>query len=116
MSSRWSTPLARRRSFLLARRFICYNASPMLSGRRSPPAPAPLPATIRLVQISIVARQLRNDQGLGEGQATAVNAGPVVVGDHNPSNPGDAGFNLATYQQIRRRVLIRTVDARNLGL
>jgi len=38
----------------------------------------------------------------------------VVVGDHNPTN--DAGFNLTTYQQIRRRVLIRTVDARNLGL
>ena len=76
---------------------------------------APLvPATIRLVQISIVARQLRNDQGLGEGRSTAVNAGPVVVGDHNPTN--DAGFNLATYQQIRRRILTRTVDARNLGL
>ena len=41
---------------------------------------APLvPATIRLVQISIVARQLRNDQGFGEGQRAAVNAGPVVV-------------------------------------
>jgi type IV pilus assembly protein PilW len=80
-------------------------------------APPMVPATIRLVQIGIVARQLRNDQGLGEGQATAVStAAPVVVGDHNPSNPGDAGFNLTTYQQIRRRVLIRTVDARNLGL
>ena len=77
--------------------------------------PPLVPATIRLVQISIVARQLRNDQGLGEGQATAVSsAAPVVVGDHNPSN--DAGFNLTTYQQVRRRVLIRTVDARNLGL
>jgi len=76
--------------------------------------PPLIPPTIRLVQISIVARQLRNDQGLGEGKATAVNAGPVVVGDHNPTN--DAGFNLTTYQQIRRRVLIRTVDARNLGL
>ena len=39
---------------------------------------------------------------------------PVVVGDHNPAN--DAGFNLANYQQFRRRALIRTVDARNLGL
>jgi type IV pilus assembly protein PilW len=79
--------------------------------------PPMVPATIRLVQISIVARQLRNDQGLGEGQATAVStAAPVVVGDHNPSIPGDAGFNLTTYQQMRRRVLIRTVDARNLGL
>ncbi|MGH7236188.1 MAG: PilW family protein [Nitrospiraceae bacterium] len=78
-------------------------------------APPLVPATIRLVQISIVARQLRNDQGFGEGQGTAVStAAPVLVGDHNPSN--DAGFNLATYQQIRRRVLIRTVDARNLGL
>ncbi|MGH7208180.1 MAG: PilW family protein [Nitrospiraceae bacterium] len=82
----------------------------------NPGAPPPLvPATIRLVQISIVARQLRNDQGLGEGQGTALSTiAPVVVGDHNPTN--DAGFNMATYQQIRRRVLIRTVDARNLGL
>lgn len=79
-------------------------------------ATAPLvPATIRLVQISIVARQLRNDQGLGEGSGVAVSTGaPVVVGDHDPAN--DAGFNLATYQQMRRRILIRTVDARNLGL
>jgi type IV pilus assembly protein PilW len=78
-------------------------------------APPLIPPTIRLVQISIVARQLRNDQGFGEGRGTAVStAAPVVVGDHNPSN--DAGFNLATYQQIRRRVLTRTVDARNMGL
>ena len=76
--------------------------------------PPLVPATIRLVQISIVARQLRNDQGAGEGRGTAVNAAPVVVGDHNPTN--DAGFNMATYQQVRRRILIRTVDARNLGL
>ena len=79
-------------------------------------AAAPMtPDTIRLIQVSVVARQTGNEQGLSEMKNTPVNTtGAVVVGDHNPSN--DAGFNLATYQQVRRRVLTRTVDARNLGL
>ena len=73
------------------------------------------PDTIRLIQISVVARQIGNIKGLVEGRALPVNTfAPVVVGDHNPAN--DAGFNLLTYQQFRRRVLTRTVDARNLGL
>lgn len=79
-------------------------------------ATAPMtPDTIRLVQISIVARQTRTDEGFGEGRGRAVGTpAPIVVADHNPSN--DAGFNLATYQQVRRRVLTRTVETRNLGL
>jgi type IV pilus assembly protein PilW len=73
------------------------------------------PHTIRLAQISIVARQTRNDQGTSEGGAPGTNsAGPVVVGDHDPSNPGDPGFNLANYQQQRRRVLTRSIQPRNL--
>jgi len=79
-------------------------------------AAAPMtPDTIRLVQVSVVARQIGNVTGLGETRSLPVNTiAPVVVGDHNPAN--DAGFNLANYQQFRRRALIRTVDARNLGL
>ena len=73
------------------------------------------PHTIRLAQVSIVARQTRNDQGTSEAGTPGVNsAGPVIVGDHDPSNPGDAGYNLTSYQQQRRRVLTRSVQPRNL--
>jgi type IV pilus assembly protein PilW len=73
------------------------------------------PHTIRLAQVSIVARQTRLDQGTSEGGAPGTNsAGPMVVGDHDPSNPGDPGFNLTDYQQQRRRVLTRSVQPRNL--
>lgn len=78
--------------------------------------PPMTPTNIRLVQINVVARQTRSDERRLDGsQIGAQNvAGPIVVGDHNPSN--DAGYSLATYQQFRRRVLTRTVQARNLGL
>ena len=70
------------------------------------------PATIRLVQINIVARQTAIDQGTGEGiQAGALSA-PVQVSDHLPSN--DAGYAAVTYQSFRRRFLTRTVDTRNM--
>lgn len=73
------------------------------------------PTTIRLVQINVVARQTQNDLGFGEPQTPAVSsAAALVVSDHNAAN--NPGFNLPTYQQIRRRVLTRTVEARNLGL
>ncbi len=64
------------------------------------------PDTIRMVRISIVARQTQNDP---QWSSTA----PIVAEDHNPTN--DAGFSSATYQQSRRRLLTRTVQARNLG-
>jgi type IV pilus assembly protein PilW len=70
------------------------------------------PATIRLAQINIVARQTVIDQGTGEGiQAGALN-GPLQVSDHLPSN--DAGYAATTYQSFRRRFLTRTVDTRNM--
>lgn len=73
------------------------------------------PHTIRLAQIGIVARQTRNDQGTSEGGTPGMNsAAPVLVGDHDPSNPGDPGYNPASYQQQRRRVLTRSVQPRNL--
>ena len=73
------------------------------------------PNTIRLAQINIVARQTRIEEGTSESGKLAINSsGPVVVGDHDPSTPGDAGYNITSYQQQRRRVLTRAVQPRNL--
>jgi len=70
------------------------------------------PATIRLVQINVVARQTAIDQGTGEGIQAATLSAPIQVSDHLPSN--DAGYDAATYQSFRRRFLTRTVDTRNM--
>jgi type IV pilus assembly protein PilW len=70
------------------------------------------PATIRLVQINVIARQTRVDQGTGEGSQSGALSGPLQVSDHLPTN--DAGYAAATYQSFRRRFLIRTVDTRNM--
>jgi type IV pilus assembly protein PilW len=70
------------------------------------------PATIRLAQINIVARQTAVDQGTGEGLQAGALSGPLQVSDHLPSN--DAGYAAATYQSFRRRFLTRTVDTRNM--
>jgi type IV pilus assembly protein PilW len=80
------------------------------------------PNTIRMVRITIVARQNTNaitgttfEQGLGEGQVTPTNTqGPIIAEDHNPSS--DAGYNAVIYSQFRRRTLTRTVELRNIGL
>jgi type IV pilus assembly protein PilW len=77
--------------------------------------PPMTPDKIRLVQVSLVARQLRPEMGLSEAQVKPVNTpGPIVVSDHNPS--ADPGYVASDYQQWRRRVLVRTVQTRNLGL
>jgi hypothetical protein len=65
------------------------------------------PDFLRMVRVSVVARQIRQDPDWRSGQA-------VVVEDHNPVN--DAGYNVTTYQQTRRRVLTRTIEFRNVGL
>jgi type IV pilus assembly protein PilW len=70
------------------------------------------PATIRLVQVNIVARQTAIDQGTGEGIQAGALSMPIQVSDHLASN--DAGYNAATYQSFRRRFLTRTVDTRNM--
>jgi type IV pilus assembly protein PilW len=70
------------------------------------------PATIRLVQINLVARQTAIDQGTGEAIHAGSLSTPIQVSDHLPSN--DAGYNAATYQSFRRRFLTRTVDTRNM--
>jgi len=71
------------------------------------------PATIRMVQVNVVARQSVRDQGLGEAQQAGVlTSGPLTISDHIHS--ADPGYAASAYQQFRRRLLTRTVDARNV--
>ena len=71
-------------------------------------ATAPMTADkIRMVRITVVGRQPRQDPNW---HGTA----PTTVENHDPT--ADTGYTLATYQQFRRRILTRTVQARNLGL
>ena len=71
------------------------------------------PDKIRLAQVGLVVRPANADDGLDEKGTKAVNTtGPVIVGDHNPS--ADTGYNAGTYMQQRRRVMIRTIQPRNL--
>ena len=70
------------------------------------------PATIRLAQINIVARQTSIDQGTGEGIQSGALSTPLQVSDHLASN--DAGYVAGTYQSFRRRFLTRTVETRNM--
>jgi type IV pilus assembly protein PilW len=65
------------------------------------------PDTLRLVRVSIVARQTRADTDWKSGQV-------IQAEDHNPAT--DPGFNATTAQQLRRRLLTRTIEFRNLGL
>ena len=70
------------------------------------------PATIRLVQVNLVARQTAIDQGTGEGIVAGSLSTPIQVSDHLAS--ADAGYVAATYQSFRRRFLTRTVETRNM--
>jgi type IV pilus assembly protein PilW len=73
------------------------------------------PDTIRLVRISLVARQSGLDLQTGDtNRARAATPNPIVAEDHNPSS--DAGFSLTSYQWQRRRLVTRTVQLRNMGL
>jgi len=78
------------------------------------------PRTIRLVQVTIVARQTRADQGMGEGQGTPVHTTTFpVISDHNHGTGlfalGDtaSAAQQSAYFQFRRRVLTRTIELRN---
>jgi type IV pilus assembly protein PilW len=83
------------------------------------------PSKIRLVQVTLVARQTRVDQGTGEVNQVQVNFGgtngavPIIGGDHNTVNGVFAAGDNATpaqqqaYLQFRRRILTRTVELRN---
>jgi type IV pilus assembly protein PilW len=72
-----------------------------------------LPETIKQVQVSVVGRQMRPDQGLGEISTPGVNtSGPMIMSDHNPS--ADSGYNASDYSKLRRRVVTRVLQPRNL--
>lgn len=71
------------------------------------------PDKIRMAQVSLVVRPTKADEGLDEKGTKAANTtGPVIVGDHDPST--DVAYDAADYQQQRRRVVIRTIQPRNL--
>jgi type IV pilus assembly protein PilW len=78
------------------------------------------PRTIRLVQVNIVARQTKADQGMGEMQSTPVHGGRFpVISDHNHATGlfvvGDtaSAAQQSAYFQFRRRILTRTIELRN---
>lgn len=78
------------------------------------------PRTIRLVQVNIVARQTRADQGMGEAQSTPVHTTTFpVISDHNHATGlfilGDTASpaQQSAYFQFRRRILTRTIELRN---
>jgi len=78
------------------------------------------PNTIRMVKVYIVARQTLADTGLGEGTGSAaLSPAPLQVSDHNHAQgvfvAGDYAALYPPYQQFRRRVLTRTIEARNLA-
>jgi type IV pilus assembly protein PilW len=70
---------------------------------------APLtPDKIKLVQIALVARQSKGDQGFGESTGAIVGSPAMAVpgGDHTlPADPSH-----------RRRMLVKTVETRNVGM
>lgn len=72
------------------------------------------PDTIRLVRVSIVARQTGVDKDYGNRDIARPGLGPQTVEDHNPAQ--DASYNAATYGQFRRRIFTRTIQLRNVGL
>lgn len=80
-----------------------------------------LPDTIRLVQVTIVARQPMSDQGMVDGgRPTNLSPTALQVSDHAHNAglfvPGDyAGLN-PPYSQFRRRVLTRTIETKNQRL
>lgn len=68
---------------------------------------APLtPDKIQLVQVALVARQSKNDQGFGEGVGSQASPSMTVTSDHP----------LLADSNHRRRVFVRTVETRNVGL
>jgi type IV pilus assembly protein PilW len=89
-----------------------YNAADYITNNTWAVSPM-TPDKIRLVQVTIVARDNQASKGLSEGNALPINsAAPVMASDHNPS--ADAGYNATTYSQQRRRVLTKTIQVRNL--
>jgi type IV pilus assembly protein PilW len=82
--------------------------------------PPMTPDKIRLVQVTVVGRQVNADQGTGEANRSGV-LSPTAwqVSDHNHAQGvfAAADFNTLnpSYSSVRRRVLTRTVEVRNIG-
>ena len=83
--------------------------------------PPMTPSAIKMVQVTIVARQQLVDTGLGEGNPQA-GAGTLsttflTADDHAHANgvflAGDTGAQVPPYASVRRRVVTRTVETRN---
>ena len=77
------------------------------------------PDKMRLVQVTVVGRQRSADQGLGEVNSQAVQTPAALqVSDHLHSDGLFASGDYATltppYTSTRRRMLMRTIDLRNL--
>jgi len=72
------------------------------------------PDTIRLVRVSIVARQTGTDKDFSDKNIAQPGRGPQTLEDHNPAQ--DASYSATTYTQYRRRTFTRTVQLRNVGL
>lgn len=82
--------------------------------------PPMTPDKIRLVQVTVVGRQTMGDQGTGEAnRAGTLSPTAWQVSDHNHAlgvfAAADFGTLTPPYSSVRRRVLTRTVDVRNIG-
>ena len=82
-------------------------------------ATAPLTADkIRLVQMTIVGRQRRADQGFGDRNQQTAQGTALQVSDHLHSDgvfaAGDYAALTPPYTSTRRRLLTRTIELRNL--
>ncbi|HEU5408690.1 MAG TPA: PilW family protein [Nitrospira sp.] len=85
-----------------------------------PPSSAMTPNKIRMVQVNIVARQTRTDQGMGEANQIVVHSTAIpTVSDHNHATgvfalgDNNTPAQQQAYFQFRRRILSRTVELRN---
>lgn len=85
-----------------------------------PPSTAMTPDKIRMVQVNIVARETRVEQGLGEGSTVVLNTSTALtLSDHSHAtgvfalNDNTTPAQLQSYLQFRRRILTRTVELRN---
>jgi type IV pilus assembly protein PilW len=78
------------------------------------------PSTIRMVQISIIARETMTENGMGDGNQVLVAGGAIPsISDHNHATGvftlGDntTPAQQLAYSQFRKRILTRTVELRN---
>jgi type IV pilus assembly protein PilW len=75
-----------------------------------------LPNTIRMAQVSIVAREMRARLGsefASGAKAMISTPAQFQTPDHDPAQ--DAGFNAGAYATQQRRLLTRTIELTNMG-